>query len=138
MKKTSLFYVLMLVVVSTAIIGLLQLDSSLPMPQGTTVQAQETDFVATKHESAFSGLMDGLRANFDHPLSHLFVQLLVIIAVSRVMGKIFTRLKRPAVVGEMAAGILLAPTLLARVPASTKFAVHCVLHSVFTRQKAIP
>jgi len=58
-----------------------------------------------------SDLMEGLRANFDNPLSHLFVQLLVIIAVSRVMGKIFTRLGQTAVVGEMAAGILLGPSL---------------------------
>jgi hypothetical protein len=41
MKKLSLLYVLMVVVVSAAIVGLLQLGSSLPMPQGTTVGAPE-------------------------------------------------------------------------------------------------
>jgi Kef-type K+ transport system membrane component KefB len=81
------------------------------MPSGTTVSAQETTVVTTEHEPALTGLMKGLRANVNHPLSHLFVQLLVIIAVSRVMGKIFTRFNQPAVVGEMAAGILLGPSL---------------------------
>jgi Kef-type K+ transport system membrane component KefB len=107
MKQISLFYILTLVVVSAAIMGLLHLGSSLPMPQGTTAGP----IAPNEHESALSGLMEGLRANFDHPLSHLFVQLLVIITASRVVGKIFTRLGQPGVVGEMAAGILLGPSL---------------------------
>ena len=55
--------------------------------------------------------MEGLGANFHHPLSGLFLQLLVIISASRLMGDIFTRFGQPAVVGEMAAGILLGPSL---------------------------
>ena len=109
--KISFFYILMVVVVSAGIMGVLQLGSSLPMPQSTTVEAPEATVVTTEHESAFSGLTEALRTNLDHPLSHLFAQLLVIIAVSRVMGKTFTRLGQPAVVGEMAAGIMLGPSL---------------------------
>ena len=107
MKQISLFYIVTLVVVSAAIMGLLHLGSSLPMPQDTTAGP----IAPNEHESALSGLMEGLRANFDHPLSHLFVQLLVIITASRVVGKIFIRLGQPGVVGEMAAGILLGPSL---------------------------
>jgi pimeloyl-ACP methyl ester carboxylesterase len=44
-------------------------------------------------------------------LAHLFLQLFVIIAVSRAVGKQFTRIGLPAVVGEMTAGILLGPSL---------------------------
>jgi Kef-type K+ transport system membrane component KefB len=55
--------------------------------------------------------MDALLANFDGPLSKLFVQLLVIIATAQALGRLFTRLRQPAVVGEMAAGILLGPSL---------------------------
>lgn len=111
MKRLSLLYILMLAVVGAAIVGVLQLGSSLPMPQGPLLAVQEKATTIAGHESAFSGLMEGLRANLDHPLSHLFVQLLVIIAASRLMGKLFTRLGQPAVVGEMAAGILLGPSL---------------------------
>jgi Sodium/hydrogen exchanger family len=55
--------------------------------------------------------VEGLRSNFDHRLSHLFIQFLVIISVSRAMGKMFARLGQPEVIGEMAAGILLGPSL---------------------------
>jgi len=44
-------------------------------------------------------------------LAHLFVQLLLIIAVARLVGKLFTRIGLPEVVGEMTAGILLGPSL---------------------------
>ena len=44
-------------------------------------------------------------------LAHLFLQLLVIIGLSRAVGKGFTRIGVPAVVGEMTTGILLGPSL---------------------------
>src|SRR6185295_10306673 len=44
-------------------------------------------------------------------LAHLFLQLLLIIAASRAVGKAFTRIGLPAVVGEMTTGILLGPSL---------------------------
>ena len=44
-------------------------------------------------------------------LARLFLQLLVIIGLSRVVGKGFTRIGIPAVVGEMTTGILLGPSL---------------------------
>jgi len=44
-------------------------------------------------------------------LAHLFLQLLVIIGLSRVVGKAFTKIGLPAVVGEMTTGILLGPSL---------------------------
>lgn len=109
--KISFFYILMVVVVCTAIIGVLQLGSSLPIPPGAIMEATRTAAAATEHQTAFSGFIQTLRTNLDHPLSHLFTQLLVIIAMSRVMGSLFTRLGQPAVVGEMMAGIMLGPSL---------------------------
>lgn len=55
--------------------------------------------------------MDALRTNLGHPLSHLFLQLLVIIVASRSVSWLFMRLGQPGVVGEIAAGILLGPSL---------------------------
>jgi Kef-type K+ transport system membrane component KefB len=111
MKRVSLFYVLALLVVGAAVLALLHLGSSLPIPQGATLEAQKIAVATPEHQSALSGFLERLQANLDHPLSHLFVQLLVIIAASRVMGTIFSRLGQPAVVGEMAAGVLLGPSL---------------------------
>jgi Kef-type K+ transport system membrane component KefB len=45
-------------------------------------------------------------------LSRLFVQIGVIIILARVTGALFKRIHQPQVVGEMAAGILLGPSLL--------------------------
>jgi Kef-type K+ transport system membrane component KefB len=44
-------------------------------------------------------------------LGRLFLQLLVILGVARIVGRLFPKLGQPAVVGEMAAGILLGPSL---------------------------
>ena len=111
MKKISLFYILMLVVVAAAIAGLLRLGSSLPAARSAPVEIHGKAVTTTEQNSAVFGFVEGLRSNFDHPLSHLFVQFLVIISVSRAMGKMFARLGQPEVIGEMAAGILLGPSL---------------------------
>lgn len=52
-----------------------------------------------------------------HPLGHnelflLLIQLAVLLAVARVCGGVCRRMKIPAVVGELSAGVLLGPSLL--------------------------
>jgi Kef-type K+ transport system membrane component KefB len=47
-----------------------------------------------------------------HFLLTLLLQVAVVLAAARVVGWIFRRLRQPQVVGEMAAGILLGPSLL--------------------------
>lgn len=69
-----------------------------------------------------AGVFAALQANLAHPLSRLFVQLLVVIAAARLTGAVFLKLGMPAVVGEMTAGILLGPSLLGHVsPAAFAF-----------------
>ena len=46
------------------------------------------------------------------PLSQLLLQLVTILVAARIMGELFSRAGQPAVIGEMAAGILLGPSLL--------------------------
>jgi Kef-type K+ transport system membrane component KefB len=115
--KQVVLYVILIVSVATAIFGLLELGSSLPMPASTAADARAAAAATTQRATAQpasrdSGLLQGLRANVDHPLSRLFVQLLVIIAAAQLMGRAFTRMGLSAVVGEMAAGLLLGPSLL--------------------------
>jgi Kef-type K+ transport system membrane component KefB len=109
MKRATLWYVLMLVAAGIAITGVVQLGSSLLPGAGPAVPAAPV--AVAPPQDAWSGALDTLRANLKHPLSQLFVQLLVIIATARAVGKLFTSLGQPAVVGEMAAGILLGPSL---------------------------
>ena len=49
------------------------------------------------------------------PLPVLLGQLIVVIAAAAVCGRLFRRLGQPAVIGEMAAGLLLGPSVLGRV-----------------------
>lgn len=56
-------------------------------------------------------MLDSFAANLQDPLSHLLVQLLTIIVAARLAGSLFKRFGLPAVVGEMAAGVALGPSL---------------------------
>lgn|GEM_PF-6033304 len=77
----------------------------------TAAAAKPTVAVAAQPISITAAVVADLQKNLDHPLSHLFVQLLVIIAACRLMGVLFTKFGQPAVVGEM--------TLLSPVTASS-------------------
>jgi len=107
-KQASL-YVATIVLAIFAIIGVVQLGASLPAP--AAVAGVEQARAHTDAPSTVNAFVQNLTGNLDHPLSHLFIQLLVIIAACRVIGKLFVRFGLPAVVGEMCAGILLGPSL---------------------------
>ncbi|MBB6093894.1 Kef-type K+ transport system membrane component KefB [Povalibacter uvarum] len=106
LKQASL-YVATIVIATVAIFGVVRMGSSLPVPEGSAVAAEQ---VATAPATA-TAFVQNLTGNLNHPLSHLFIQLLVVIAACRVVGMIFVRIGLPAVVGEMSAGILLGPSL---------------------------
>ena len=94
--RRALLYLLMLVVFGAAIAAVLKIGGSLPAPAGEVVGTGERAAPSAPDVS---------------PLGHLFLQLLVILVVSRGIGLLFARLGQPKVVGEMAAGILLGPSL---------------------------
>ena len=107
MKRLALFYVLTLCVCCAVIAAVLVLGNELAPPQGTAA------YLPHAHAgSALSSLSKGLSENVGDALSHLLLQLLVIIAAAWGMGILFRKLGQPAVVGEMVAGILLGPSLL--------------------------
>src|SRR5438876_960167 len=64
-------------------------------------------------ESGATELLDALRrANVEHVLLPLLLQLVIIILAARVFAALFRRLGQPTVVGEIAAGLLLGPSVL--------------------------
>lgn len=66
--------------------------------------------------------MRGLLDNLADPLPRLFIQFLVILAAARACGALARKAGQPAVIGEMAAGILLGPSFLGWIwPAATGF-----------------
>ena len=50
--------------------------------------------------------------NLSEPASLLLLQLIAILAVSRIVGFLFIKIKQPTVIGEILAGIMLGPSLL--------------------------
>lgn len=106
MKRTALIYTLIVVLVGLGILGILHLGGQLSGPVSTSPEAVKSGVPAG------GSFFDGIREHASGPLSRLFVQMLVIITASRLMGGLFTRFGQPGVVGEMAAGILLGPSLL--------------------------
>src|SRR5206468_9291533 len=65
-----------------------------------------------KPESAAAGVFAVLGENFRQPMSALIFQVIVIVVAARVVGALMKRIGQPAVVGEMAAGVLLGPSFL--------------------------
>lgn len=65
---------------------------------------------SSSSESFIEGLFAGL--HFQHSLSVLILQILVIIVVSRLLGWLMSLINQPTVIGEILAGIALGPSLL--------------------------
>ncbi|MEO7101409.1 MAG: cation:proton antiporter [Luteolibacter sp.] len=111
MKRTAAFYILLLGIVSVGIILILKLGAGLPAPS-TNLPIPEARHAPTAGAVSISAaLFSGLKEHLGEPLGNLFLQLLVIISASRLMGGLFAKLGQPSVVGEMAAGIILGPSL---------------------------
>ncbi|RYD27927.1 MAG: cation/H(+) antiporter [Verrucomicrobiaceae bacterium] len=116
MKRASILYLIIITLVVIPIVALLHYGASLPAPKAMThppppAAAVSAAVAAAPPASAVQAMFSGIKEHFESPLSHLFLQLVVIITASRIAGKIFTLCGQPSVVGEMAAGILLGPSL---------------------------
>ena len=112
MKRTILLYAVM---VSLFGLGMyLTLDHGRhllppkPSPNVTTTMTH----AAPASSSGPSSLLSSLNENAKGPLSRLLLQVIVIMVATRTVGALFARFGQPPVIGEMAAGILLGPSLL--------------------------
>jgi Kef-type K+ transport system membrane component KefB len=101
MQRRVLVYAIVIAASVAAIAGLLQLGESwFPASNVATIGGTAG---ATPLTSA-----DALR----RPLALLIIQLLVIVLATQMVGSLATVLRQPAVVGEIAAGLLLGPSLV--------------------------
>ncbi len=57
----------------------------------------------------------GIRGAADDALRHLLIALTAVIVVGRIVGRAFTLIGQPPVIGEVVGGILLGPSLLGRI-----------------------
>jgi Kef-type K+ transport system membrane component KefB len=115
MKRTAVYYFLMVTALGLGIFFILRTGNRLPAPapQGATQSGyQITPHHTETDDYSFSTAVESsLRDNANDPLTRLFLQLFVITSVSYLIGWIFTRFGQAAVVGEMMAGVFLGPSV---------------------------
>ncbi|HEU4722178.1 MAG TPA: cation:proton antiporter [Gemmatimonadaceae bacterium] len=98
--RTALAYTLLVGLPCLAVAALLRLGSGLPVASGIVPPSRAT----------------GAGAGFD--LALLAAQLVVVVTAARLCGALARRVGQPRVVGEMAAGLLLGPSVLGRLAPS--------------------
>src|SRR5213595_1501426 len=126
MKRTAFYYFFMVTALGLGIFFILRTGNQLPapaLPLSTQSSSQITPHLTGAGDYSFSASVESsLWDNANDPLSRLFLQLFVVIAVSYLVGWIFTRFGQPAVVGEMMAGVLLGPSVFGLLaPAAFQF-----------------
>ena len=100
MKRTHLkLYLLIIVPFLALIITLLFLGKTL-QPSAFTTEIKDSQ--------AVSG---NIMESFNHPLTILLMQMLVVLGVAKIIGYLFQRIGQQAVMGEILAGIVLGPSL---------------------------
>ncbi|MFN8258356.1 MAG: cation:proton antiporter [Bacteroidales bacterium] len=60
----------------------------------------------------FDNPFHSILSNFNHSISILIIQIIIIIITSRIFGSLFRMIGQPMVIGEIVAGIVLGPSLL--------------------------
>src|SRR5438552_4963575 len=126
MKRTALYYFFMVTALGLGIFFILRAGNQLPapaLPLSTQSSSPITPHLTGAGDYSFSASVESsLRDNANDPLSRLILQLFVVIAVSNLVGWIFTHFGQPAVVGEMMAGVLLGPSVFGLLaPAAFQF-----------------
>ena len=77
-----------------------------------TVGHTNIDTNLSADATSFDRLLNELSQSSKHPLGVLIMQIITIIAFSRIFGYFFNKIGQPTVIGEIVAGIILGPSFL--------------------------
>ncbi len=102
--KTVFFYILIIGGFSAAMYWIIDVGKQLE--QGREI------VLNVSAENSFQQFLNSFTENFHHPAALLLLQVISIIAVSRIFGLLFKKMGQPMVIGEIIAGIALGPSLL--------------------------
>lgn len=72
----------------------------------------------TVDPSVITKFTDYFKDHSEHILAIVFIDIAIVMVVARLVGALFKRIRQPAVVGEILAGIMLGPSLLGLIPGS--------------------
>ena len=101
------FYIIVLLASVAALWGTLRLGGGL-------AESSTPQLAATSGARAFDDFTASVQHHLQSTIGLLLIQILVILMAARMMGWIFRKLRQPAVIGEIVAGILLGPSLFGR------------------------
>lgn len=79
---------------------------------GKDLEIGRSIMVKVSTGSPFQNFKSFIIENLNHSIGLLILQIITIIAVSRVFGFLFKKIGQPVVIGEILAGIVLGPSLL--------------------------
>lgn len=107
----SLRHLLIYITIMVAVMSIL----TIVMTQGQSLNSEAARGVASEasHPEWLEMLKNEVSRNLALPLTSLLIQLLTILAFSRICGRLASAIGQPKVVGEMVAGILLGKSVLA-------------------------
>jgi len=112
MKKKwgSLFYILIVGGSAAVIYWIIKLGKTLQSPVLTAKEIQAEGESAAR--SSFQEFTGSFSHNITEPMAVLLLQIIVIIFFARIFGFLFKKIRQPAVIGEIVAGIILGPSIL--------------------------
>ncbi|MFL5753025.1 MAG: hypothetical protein ACJ76F_06435 [Bacteroidia bacterium] len=113
MKKSILFYIFTIGVFAALIWLILENGKQLDLPKESKAVITENMVSSSKPVTVNSGetVFTQFLHNIQHPLSLLLLQIIVILAISRIFGVLFSKMGQQTVIGEIIAGIVLGPSL---------------------------
>jgi Kef-type K+ transport system membrane component KefB len=109
--KNLFFYISMLIVCSILMYGIIKLGARFETAFHTTSQEGISSHFLSEGFSIFTNSLGG---NIRTPIAILLLQVITILFVARIFGYLFVKMKQPSVVGEIVAGIILGPSVLAQ------------------------
>lgn len=103
--KNSLFYVLTISAFAVIMYYIVK--------QGEPLEALKvTNTAPIAETNSLQDIKSTLHHNVTHPLAILLLQIITIIATSRIFGFLFKKIGQPTVIGEIIAGIFLGPSFI--------------------------
>lgn len=103
--KNSLFYIGIIAFFSALIYWALK--SGKALEAGRNIVTAPVSAKGQWHD-----FIESITHNITHPLARLLIQIITIIFVARLFGWVCKKIGQPSVIGEMAAGIVLGPSLV--------------------------
>lgn len=113
-RRLVLAYLLMVLVLGAGILWLLRVGSGLETGNRRDSTRNAMTSAAEVRSPPPTVRAHSWREALTRPLGLLLLQIIVVVLMARVFGKLFALIGQPPVIGEIAAGIVLGPSLFGR------------------------